>query len=250
MARLSLIAIALMGLGETALAALQSCGNAQYDPSQYVCWYNQFLCPVVAGEGLSYCSGACYSTFMYTCSNNVLTLLPAMDSSTPFTLTASNPNLPAVDGKPITASGQHWSIGGVTGSYCPTQVGSACPKGDITAIVSSGGSAAMDVEVPGGQLVYLDPFWNVGYTQAHSASIPSGSITTGFGAYQGGGFVNLNGNGWGWVACPPTAAGGGGGVWNLVAKNSTNAASLSGCTALNLKINPLPQGTIGAWQYT
>ena len=189
---------------------------------------------------------------MYSCTSNVLTLLPAVASDTAFTLTASNPQLAAIDGKPVTAAGQHWVIGGTTESYCPDQVNPNCPAGNITAVVSSGGSAAMDVEVPGGQQVYLDPFWNVGYSQAHSASIPSGSLTTGFGAYHGGGFVNLNGNGWGWVACPPTAAGGGGsdGSWNLVAKNDTNAATLGNCFGVNLKINELPQGTVGAWQYT
>jgi hypothetical protein len=217
---------------------------------QYVCWNGQFLCPVVAGEGLSYCAGACYSKFMYTCANSVLTLLPPVD--TPFTLTVSNPALPALDGKPVTAGGQRWTLGGQTSSYCPEQVGDACPPGNITAIVASEGRAAMDVMVPGGQLVYLDPNWNVGYTQAHSAHIPSGSTVTGFAAYQGGGFVNLNGNGWGWVACPPTAAGGGGGsgAWNLVAKNETNADRLGACTPVNLKVNPLPAGTVGAWQYT
>jgi hypothetical protein len=110
----------------------------------------------------------------------------------------------------------------------------------------------MDVYVPGGQQVYLNPFWNIGYTAPHSAFIPPGSLVTGFGAYKGGGFVNLNGNGWGWVACPPTAAGGGGndGRWNLVAKNTTNAKNLGNCYAVNLKIKELPQNTFGAWEYT
>ena len=216
--------------------------------AQYVCWNNQFLCPVIAGEGLSTCAGACYSKFMYTCKNNVLTLLPAI--TTPFTLTVSNPTLTSIHGKPVTASGQHWLLNGQTSSYCPSQVGSACPAGTSTVIVAGGGSASMSVLVPGGQQAYLDPYWNMAYTQAHSAYIPPGSTTTGFGAYQGGGFVNLNGNGWGWVACPPTASGGGGTAWNLVAKNETNAAKLNGCTAVNLKINALPSGTFGAWQYT
>jgi hypothetical protein len=187
---------------------------------------------------------------MYQCINNVLSLLPEVESSTPFTLTASNPTLP-IDSKPVTACGQHWSIGGQTCSYCPSaQVGSACPAGNITAVVASGGRAAMDTMVPGGQVVYLDPFWNVGYSQAHSAYIPSGSTLTGLTAYKGGGFVNLNGNGYGWVACPPTASGGGGSSWNLVAKNSSNAAALANCSGVNLKVNELPQGTYGAWQYT
>ncbi|KAM7195364.1 carbohydrate-binding module family 52 protein [Rhypophila sp. PSN 637] len=246
MAKLTLITSAFLALGNVVLGA--TCGSAGFDPAQYVCWQNQFLCPVVAGEGLSYCAGACYSKFMYQCSNNVLSVLPP--ATGPFQLTVSNPNLPSVHNKPITASGQRWWINGKTSSYCPEVVGAACPSGNITSIVAGSGGASMNVMVPGGQQAYLTPDWGVGYTQAHSAYIPSGSLTTGFGAYQGGGFVNLNGNGWPWVACPPTSSGGGGGIWTLVAKNSTNAASLNLCTPINLKINPLPQGSVGAWQYT
>lgn len=224
---------------------------APSDPfPQYVCYRNQFLCPIIAGEPLSYCSGACYSKFMYTCNaQHTLELLPAVNG--PFTMTVSNPTLAAVDGQPVSACGQHWWIGGATCSYCPvpTVPASECPPGNTTVVFAS---SAMAVLVPGGQQYYLDPFWNVGYTQAHSAFIPPGSIVGGFAAYQGGGFVNLNGGGWGWVACPPTASGGGGndGRWNLVARNETNAAILNACTAVNLKVNSLPQGTLGAWQYT
>jgi len=251
MVRSSSLILAILSLGYSVAGDLLPCGDANYDPTQYVCYNNNFLCPIISGEPLSYCSGACYSKFMYACSNNALVQLPTVPSGTPFTLTASNPTI-AVDGKPVTAGGLHLTIGGTTASFCPTQVGTSCPPGNITAFLASGGTFAMDVEVPGGQQGYLDPFWNLGYTQAHSASIPPGSLTTGFAAYEGGGFVNLNGNGWGWVACPPTAAGGGGGsdAWNLVAKNETNAANLGGCYGVNLKVNDLPQGTIGAWQYT
>lgn len=247
--RSSLLVAAVIGLARSVVGDLLQCGDARYDPTQYVCYNNNFLCPIISGEPLSYCSGACYSKFMYTCSHNVLVTLPTLPQGTPFTLTASNPNL-AVDGKPITAGGQRLVIGGTTSSYCPTGV--PCPPGDFTALLASGGTAAMDVMVPGGQQVFLDPYWSVHYTQAHSAYIPPGSVTTGFAAYQGGGFVNLNGNGWGWVACPPTAAGGGGGdgSWNLVAKNETNAALLGNCYGVNLKIKTLPQGTVAAWQYT
>ncbi|KAL2271952.1 hypothetical protein VTJ83DRAFT_1323 [Remersonia thermophila] len=228
---------------------LLDCGPARYDPAQHVCWNNQFLCPVTAGEPLSRCGGACYSKFMYTCTNNVLTLLPPVN--TPFTLTAHNPKLPIIHNKPVTAGGLHWSLNGQTSSYCPAVVPQdACPPGKTTVFVASGGSVAMSVMVPGGQQAYLDPYWNMAYTQAHSAYVPPGSLRTGFGAYQGGGFVNLNGNGWGWVACPPKASGGGGTAWNLVGRNDTNAGSLSACHPVNLKVNPVPAGTYGAWQYT
>lgn len=185
---------------------------------------------------------------MYTCANNrVLTLLPPV--KTAFSLVVSNPTVPAVHGQPITAGGLRWNIGGTTASYCPSQVGSACPPGTITSMVAGEGRVSMNVMVPGGQQAYLDPYWGMGYTQAHSAYIPPGSRTDGFGAYEGGGFVNLNGNGWGWVACPPRASGGGGTAWVLIARNATNAPGLSGCTQVNLKIVPQTSG-FGAWQYT
>jgi hypothetical protein len=184
---------------------------------------------------------------MYTCANNVLTLLPPVDA--PFTLSVDNPSLP-IHGKAVTAAGQHWLLDGETSSYCPEQVGSACPPGNTTVIVASEGRASMSVMVPGGQQAYLDPYWNMAYTQAHSAYIPSGSVVTGLVAYQGGGFINLNGNGWGWVACPPRASGPAGSAWNLVAKNATNAYMLNECSPVNLKVNTLPGGTLGAWQYT
>jgi hypothetical protein len=150
----------------------------------------------VAGEPLSYCNGACYSTFMYQCSNNALALLPALPAGTAFTLAASNPKLP-IDGWAVNAGGQTLYIGGSTSSYCPNPPVTNCPPGTTTALIAPGNDAnaefSMDVEVPGGQQVYLNPYWDVAYTQAHSASIPSGSIRTGLAAYQGGGFVNLNG---------------------------------------------------------
>lgn len=248
MMKLTLLSAALLAFGDSAVNALSSCGQSQYDPAQYVCWSDQFLCPITAGEPLSFCNGACYSKFMYKCENNVLSLLPA-HTGTPFTLSVSNPTLP-IDGKPVSASGLHLSLAGNTSTYCPVEVvGAACPPGNITAFFAGNGGLSMDTMVPGGQQAYLGPDWNMHYTQAHSAYIPAGSLTQGFGAYEGGGFVNLNGNGWGWVACPPQASGGGGTAWNLVGRNETNAASLTACTPVNLKINPLPSGTVGAWQY-
>jgi len=247
----TLIALGLLGLSSIVAADTQTCGSAQYDPNQYVCRNGDFLCPIVAGEPLSYCNGACYSTFMYQCNNNALVLLPALPQGTPFTLTASNPKL-SIDGWAVNAEGETLAIGGSTASYCPDQVKPNCPPGTTTALVASGNGDAvfsMDVEVPGGQQVYLNPYWDIAYTQAHSAYIPPGSLTTGLAAYQGGGFVNLNGNGAGWVACPPTAMGGGGNVWALIAKNSTNAANLGLCTGVNLKVNVIAPGP-AAWQYT
>ncbi|CAK7199456.1 hypothetical protein SEUCBS139899_002136 [Sporothrix eucalyptigena] len=244
----------LLAAASTARADLQTCGAAQYDPSQYVCYDNNFLCPIVAGEGLSYCSGACYSKYMYTCTNNVLTQLTPLAAGTPFTLTVTNPANTAVDGLSVDACNQRWNLGIETCSYCPT-TGVECPLGNSTVILapdaSAGGSEpAMDVIVPGGQVVYLDPSGAVGYTQAHSASIPTGSTQGGLAAYSGGGFVNLNSGGYGWVACPSTSSAGGSGGYTLFAVDSANQATLASCTPINLKVNVQPSGTVGAWQYT
>ena len=193
---------------------------------------------------------------MYTCSRqtNTLALLPSLSSATPFKLSVSNPSVPAINGLPISATGLHLVIGGPTSSYCPVaQVGDACPAGNTTQLVAYDGYVSMNVMVPGGQAAYLDPFSVMAYTQAHSAYIPSGSVRSGFGAYQGGGFVNLNSGGWGWVACPPRASGGGGGIWGLVARNETTAGALgeAGCVEVNLKVEVVAGGAsgAGAWQY-
>ena len=192
---------------------------------------------------------------MYTCSpqTNTLALLPSLPNNTPFKLSVSNPAIPLLHGLSINAASLHWNIGGNTWSYCPVaQVGAACPKGDATSMVIYDDRVAMNTMVPGGQQAYLGPDSYMAYTQAHSAYIPPGSKVTGFAAYEGGGFVNLNSGGWGWVACPPRASGGGGGSWGLVARNESTAGALetAGCKEVNLKVERWERQEYGAWQYT
>lgn len=245
----------LLAAAGTARADLQTCGAVQYDPSQYVCHGNQVLCPIVAGEGLSYCSGACYSTYMYTCTNNVLTQRTPLAAGTPFSLTVSNPTVPQIDGRAVDACQQEWNVGYETCSYCPDTVGASCPAGNTTVLAAPDAAAGasqpgMDVMVPGGQVVYLAESGAVGYTQAHSASIPDGAVQGGLVAYSGGGFMNINAGSYGWVACPPTGLGGNDGGWVIYALSSANQDDLSICSPVNLKVNVLPAGTVGAWQYT
>ncbi|KLU89175.1 hypothetical protein MAPG_08149 [Magnaporthiopsis poae ATCC 64411] len=249
MARLTkrLTALALTLLLPAATQAAQ-CGSAIYDPANYVCHDNQFLCPVVNGEGLSYCNGACYSRFMYQCVNSgtVLAQLPRLDDGARFALRAWNPTSTAVHNKPVAACGRTWTVGGPTCAYCPVEVvGAACPAGNATAMAYPG---AMNAMVPGGQAYYLDANWGVGYTQAHSASVPLGATLGGLVAYQGGGFVNLNGPGTNWVACPPTAGGDGTG-WRLRSENATTAGDRGNCVGINLAVE-IVANQASAWQYT
>ena len=248
------VILGLVGLlAAAARADTQTCGAAQYDPAQYVCHDSTFLCPIVAGEGLSYCSGACYSKYMYSCTNNALAQLPRLPDGSAFTLAAANPANSKVDGVAVNACGFQWNVGGSTCSYCPEQVGS-CPAGNTTVVTYGGGSTGLSTNVPGGQALYVDAKGTVGYTQAHSAAMPPNATLPGFAAYaDGGGLVNIASGGYGWAACPPTAAGGGGGAnaaYTLIALTADNKKQYSYCIPVNLKIKPVAKGTVGAWQYT
>ncbi|KAH7410561.1 hypothetical protein BKA64DRAFT_357478 [Cadophora sp. MPI-SDFR-AT-0126] len=98
-----------------------------------------------------------------------------------FTLTTFNPNGP-LNGQKIQASGQAFYLGlDRPTTYCPEINGLVCPN--ATETVLAGALSAMYVNVPGGQQTYVRSAGSLGYTQAHSASVPAG-------AYRGG-FVNV-----------------------------------------------------------
>ncbi|MCJ1269128.1 hypothetical protein MMC22_009017 [Lobaria immixta] len=113
----------------------------------------------------------------------------------------------------VNAAGQNFYIGKDTSSYCPLTPPLSCPPGKSTVISvfedqAHPGTAAMDVFVPGGQQIYIRSNGALGYTQAHSASIPPRAITTGFtytrprrGAQFGTFDVSLPGS-TGLLACP------------------------------------------------
>ncbi|KAJ7804179.1 carbohydrate binding-domain-containing protein [Mycena olivaceomarginata] len=49
-----------------------SCGSSNYFPSQYTCYDDSFLCPIINGDIYIRCGDACYSTSSYSCSNTTL----------------------------------------------------------------------------------------------------------------------------------------------------------------------------------
>ncbi|KAJ6571582.1 carbohydrate binding-domain-containing protein, partial [Mycena capillaripes] len=70
MARLtSSIALTALLTGIIAAQSLQNCGTAQYDPTQYTCFNNATLCPIVNGDKYRACGNACFSTTQYNCIN-------------------------------------------------------------------------------------------------------------------------------------------------------------------------------------
>ncbi|CAK7272632.1 hypothetical protein SEPCBS119000_005228 [Sporothrix epigloea] len=245
------ISLALSGLlaaAGLAQATNFTCGDTQYDSSVYVCYDNKFACPIIAGEGLSYCSGACYSRFMYTCTDNAVKPLKPLAAGTPFSLYVSNPAVMSLDGMTVGACGQQWNAGNKTCSYCPK--GASCPSSPSTVMLAPSGSGpvAMDASAPGGQSVYIDSTGAVGYTQAHSASAPANSTSSGLVVYEHGGLVDLNSAGYGWAACPSQVDGAYG--YTIYSVNKENGEKLSKCTPVNLRAKALPSGTVGAWQYS
>ncbi|KAJ7479177.1 carbohydrate binding-domain-containing protein [Mycena latifolia] len=69
-----LLCIVLTAFVASLVAAenLASCGSSNYYPSQYTCFDNSFLCPIIKGDRNIRCGDACYSTSLYSCSNNTL----------------------------------------------------------------------------------------------------------------------------------------------------------------------------------
>ncbi|KAE8445070.1 hypothetical protein EG329_013785 [Mollisiaceae sp. DMI_Dod_QoI] len=164
-----------------------------------------------------------------------------------FTLTASLPGNP-FDGQPVNAAGEAFSLGGSPATYCPTSVGSACPNATGTVFA---GMTALWVEVPGGQQIYVQTNGALGFTQAHSASIPPGAYI--------GGFVNItvvsdcqapwdvitwnspDGSTGGILACPEVPPGTNTTVYQVYAK--TPAFNQTDCTTLTgLLPSYLPSG--------
>lgn len=106
-----------------------------------------------------------------------------------------------------------------------------------------------EVEVPGGQQVYVDPTGALSFTQAHSASIPAGSVVGGLVYETGQPWSHYSFNGWGTqglMACPTTDN-----RWQVFAalQNATvpsgDVADCLGFSAIALTYS----GEIPAWQY-
>ncbi|KAJ7461604.1 carbohydrate binding-domain-containing protein, partial [Mycena latifolia] len=66
---MSSIGLAALLTGIAAAQGLQSCGTARYDPTQYTCFGNATLCPIVNGDEYRACGSACFSNTQYSCIN-------------------------------------------------------------------------------------------------------------------------------------------------------------------------------------
>ncbi|KAJ5104176.1 hypothetical protein N7532_004705 [Penicillium argentinense] len=139
----------------------------------------------------------------------------------------------------LNAAGQKFWLGGKTSSYCPDIDGIQCPPGNQTVLASGGNS--LDVEVPGGQQVYVAPSGALSFTQAHSANIPP--------APQSAPWSHYTFNGWGasgFMACPTEDN-----RWQVFVamQNATvPQGNVSDCLGFSAMALPY-KGEVPAWQY-
>ncbi|KFY30002.1 hypothetical protein V494_08327, partial [Pseudogymnoascus sp. VKM F-4513 (FW-928)] len=184
----------------------------------------------------------------------VLSQVSAQDPINHFTLKAWNPSS-TLQGEEVNALNFEFHLGSDgPATYCPEVVGDACPAGNETVVYKGGLSLA--VMVPGGQQTFVKTSGAVGYTQAHSASIPEGAYLGGFTSY-----TTLDGNGvnqtiisWetpgnptfaGFVACPQVSEAG---VTTHQIFGRTPGFNQTNCEELKgLLTVAQPNNDVGAW---
>ncbi|KAI9876764.1 MAG: hypothetical protein M1830_005751 [Pleopsidium flavum] len=188
----------------------------------------------------------------------LLSLLPSTQSAgqpsnnSPFTLIAAHSGS-AIHLQSIEASSEHFFIGTRPSTYCPVPPlnQSDCPPGTSTAInVYADGSASLDVEVPGGQQIYISPTGALSYTPPHSHLIPAGSAlgtfthTTNNNPNSNLGHLTFTGLGaTGFVACPHHN---GTAPWQVFA--DVQGGDWGRCTGFDALSSEFTGG-LGAWEY-
>ncbi|SMR53084.1 unnamed protein product [Zymoseptoria tritici ST99CH_1E4] len=220
------------------------CGDIPFNPAWYSCYTTNngsALCPIVANIPLDLCNHDCYTPLQYSCNN--LTLNPLPKYTGPVSLTALNPAQP-FHNQPVQAAGQRFVIGGTAATYCPSSLPEGvCPN--LTTTVLYGSGTGLATLVPGGQSLYIRPDGSIGFTQAHSIFVPAGSYQGAIGtAYSNAGFWGMNGSSW--YACEAEGKGEG---WYIYSGLFTKSWNGSQCEEVMLKVENLPMGTLGAWQY-
>ncbi|KFZ14986.1 hypothetical protein V502_05829 [Pseudogymnoascus sp. VKM F-4520 (FW-2644)] len=189
----------------------------------------------------------------------VLSQVSAQDTPiSVFTLKAWNPSS-TLQGQAVNAAGRAFYLGlDGPATYCPLTPAESCPAGNETVVYKGGMS--LSVVVPGGQQTYVETSGAVGFTQAHSASVPLGAYIGGFTTY-----TTLDGNGvnqtivsWetpehptfaGLVACPKVPEYVDASATHQIygrtpGFNQTDCVELKGLVAV-----AQPNNDAGAWQY-
>ncbi|KAK8183439.1 IgE-binding protein [Phyllosticta capitalensis] len=179
------------------------------------------------------------------------TIAATLLAAAPSALAASFYGLSARSASPIhlqsinAAESAFW-IGKPTSSYCPESVVENCPAGNETIFAGGDNTLFLDVEVPGGQQVYVKPDGSLTYTVAHSAYMPEGSKSTGFHLNNGTSSSGLGSltYGLGWVACPT-----GNSTTGFPYQIYAAFVNKTGCLGFDFLTSNVLTDKVGAWQY-
>lgn len=172
-------------------------------------------------------------------------------TSNAFSMISTHSGNPSVHLHSIVANGQRFWLGKMTATYCPVVPNVDCSQtGTSTTVAAQPNTASglsMNVIVPGGQQAYVTPDGQLGYTIAHSAAVPEGSVLSPF-LYtpqtSAGTVGNLQFNGQGFNACPTASAG----VFQVYAVGAP-AFVRTDCIGINIATSN--SGTLTpAWQFS
>ncbi|MCJ1426135.1 hypothetical protein MMC29_004037 [Sticta canariensis] len=169
-----------------------------------------------------------------------------------FTPVASDTS-PILNLRTINANGRHFWIGKNTTTYCPL-LDIPCPPGNETVLEVSGGGAALDTAVPGGQFVYVEPSGALSFAQAHSFNFRNGSRVSNFTVISGDYLGLFKFSGRGWLACP-TGRNGTAFPYKIFAyltnvpDSSIPGGRETNCTRLDILAANYTAFPVAAWQY-
>ncbi|CAD6506435.1 BgTH12-07361 [Blumeria graminis f. sp. triticale] len=178
------------------------------------------------------------------------TATPAKPSAFPNTFVAvtTRSGNPKLHLRPVSASNLNFYIGKETSTYCPLSDCSGFVNFTVFDAQPNNPNSGLGLftTVPGGQLVYVTKDGQLGYTQAHSAFIPTDAKTVPF-LYapnaEPGSVGTLTFNGGGWMACPEEKPDD---VFQIYSQN-TPGFNRKDCTSVNI-VTAVYNGN-STWQY-
>lgn len=139
----------------------------------------------------------------------------------------------------VNAAGSQLWLNKDSATYCPSSVVESCSNTTTTQFRGGSDQLSLDTVVPGGQQVYVAADGTVGFTIAHSASIPDGASRTGFSIVDDGLHLQFQNNDF--IACPKDDA------YEVFAAALKTDAS-DDCLGFSFRI--AESSAPAAWQYT
>ncbi|KAG9835899.1 hypothetical protein KCU98_g13039, partial [Aureobasidium melanogenum] len=139
----------------------------------------------------------------------------------------------------INANGNSFWLNKETSSYCPNITVTSCPEGKYTYFEGGNNTLSLNVEVPGGQRVYVAQDGSLGYTIPHGSVSGSQNVSyTGFNLRDSG--IHLQYKGADWIAVPIGSA------YKVYAAAAENAPQNG--TSFAFRVGSV-NATFGAWEY-